>query len=89
MRRAVQVSAAALCVGSYTGQNPITGAWCLTTTFIAGVFVPVIVFDNRPVLFRSAINHIENVRVFDRVLDSPAHDEVESILRSYGGAAIG
>jgi hypothetical protein len=42
----VGMAAAGLYVGGHTGQNPITWAWGLTTTFIAGVFVPVIVFDN-------------------------------------------
>lgn len=42
----VGMAAAGLFVGGHTGQNPITWAWGLTTTFIAGVFVPLIAFDN-------------------------------------------
>lgn len=48
----VGLAAAGLFVGGYTGQNPVIWLWGLTTTFIAGVFVPIQVFDV------PAINHI-------------------------------
>jgi len=51
----VGMAAAGLYVGGLAGQNPITWAWGLTTTFIAGVFVPVTVFDNPLVAFLSTI----------------------------------
>ena len=41
----VGLAAAGLFLGGYTGQNPVIWLWGLTTTFIAGVFVPVQVFD--------------------------------------------
>ncbi|HEX6547668.1 MAG TPA: ABC transporter permease [Candidatus Dormibacteraeota bacterium] len=42
----VGLAAAGLFVAGYHGQNPVTWAWGLTTTFIAGVYVPIQVFDN-------------------------------------------
>ena len=42
----VGLAAAGLFVGGWTGQNPIIWAWGLTTTFVAGVFVPLTVFNN-------------------------------------------
>jgi ABC-type multidrug transport system permease subunit len=43
----VGLAAASLNVTGSTGQNPILWAWGLTTNFMAGVFVPVEVFDNQ------------------------------------------
>jgi ABC-type multidrug transport system permease subunit len=43
----VGLAAASLNVTGSTGQNPILWAWGLTTNFMAGVFVPIEVFDNQ------------------------------------------
>jgi ABC-type multidrug transport system permease subunit len=42
----VGLVAASLNITGNTGQNPILWAWGLTTNFMAGVFVPIQVFDN-------------------------------------------
>jgi ABC-type multidrug transport system permease subunit len=42
----VGLAAASLNISGSLGQNPILWAWGLTTNFMAGVFVPIQVFDN-------------------------------------------
>ncbi len=42
----VGLAAASLNITGNLGQNPILWAWGLTTNFMAGVFVPIEVFDN-------------------------------------------
>ncbi len=42
----VGLVAASLNITGNTGQNPVLWAWGLTTNFMAGVFVPIEVFDN-------------------------------------------
>ncbi|HEX6350008.1 MAG TPA: ABC transporter permease [Candidatus Dormibacteraeota bacterium] len=43
----VGLAAASLNISGGLGQNPILWAWGLTTNFLAGVFVPIEVFDNQ------------------------------------------
>jgi ABC-type multidrug transport system permease subunit len=43
----VGLAAASLNISGNLGQNPILWAWGLSTNFMAGVFVPIEVFDNQ------------------------------------------